>query len=73
MPIRGHFVCLVCSFRYDGLATLALAASGNARALRARCRPVGPAIALKRGGGGVIPPLQTQGGCVNDEVLQTLK
>ena len=41
---RGHFVCLVCSFRYNGLATLALAAFGRVRALRARCRPFGPAM-----------------------------
>ena len=35
---HGQFVCLVDSFRYNGLATLALAAFGCVRALRARCR-----------------------------------
>ena len=39
----GVFVCLVSSFRYNGLATLALAAFGRVRALRARCGPFGPA------------------------------
>ena len=29
MPSRGQFVCLVDSFRYNGLATLALAAFGR--------------------------------------------
>ena len=31
-----HFVCLVDGFRYNGLATLTLAAFGRMRALRAR-------------------------------------
>ena len=47
----GIFVCLVSgfivglfgSFRYNGLATLALAAFGRVQALRARCGPFGPA------------------------------
>ena len=44
-----HFtVCLVSSFRYNGLATLALAAFGRVRALRTCCGPFGPAITLKR-------------------------
>ena len=59
---RGHVVCLVDNFRYNGLATLALAAYGHVRALGACCEPFGPAIALKRGGErGVIPPLLRQG------------
>ena len=51
-----HFVCLVGGFRYNSLATLALAAFGRVRALRARCGPFGPAIALKRGGRGWSSP-----------------
>ena len=45
---RGQFVCLVNSFRYSGLAMLALAAFGRVRALCAHCGPSGPAMALKR-------------------------
>ena len=52
---RGHFVCLVSSFRYNGLATLALAAFGRVRARRARCGPFGPA--------GQAPKLANQIGC----------
>ena len=60
LSIHWHLVCLVGSFRYNGLATLALAGpsgpragpSGPLRALRARCGPFGPANAVKRGGGG---------------------
>ena len=60
---RGHFIRLVDSFRYNGLATLALAGpsgpragpSGPLRALRAR-------NALKTGGvGGILPPLKMVG------------
>ena len=41
----GRFVCLVGSFRYNGLATLALAGpSGPQRPLRARGGPFGPAM-----------------------------
>ena len=39
--VPGFIVCLVSSFRYNGLATLALAAFGRVRALRALCRPFG--------------------------------
>ena len=57
MSSHGHFVCLVSSFRYNGLATLALAGpsgpragpSGPLRALRAR--KAGPAGRHWRGGG----------------------
>ena len=44
-----HFVCLVCSFRYNGLATLALVAFGRVWALRARCGSSG-CHALETGG-----------------------
>ena len=44
MSSRRHFVCLVFSFRYNGLAALALEAFGRVRALRARCGPFGPAM-----------------------------
>ena len=56
---RGHFVCLVSSFRYNGLATLALAGpsgpragpSGPLRALRARiCIAKSQIWGLARGG-----------------------
>ena len=40
--VPGFIVYLVSSFRYNGLATLDLAAYGRARALRARCGPFGP-------------------------------
>ena len=58
MSSQGHFVCLVCSFRYNGLATLALAGpsgpragpSGPLRALQARR---GRACICTRGGGDV--------------------
>ena len=60
--VPGFIVCLVSSFRYNGLATLALAAFGRVWALRARCEPLRPAIALKRGRGRSPPPLLRQGG-----------
>ena len=41
--VPGFIVCLVSSFRYNGLATVALAAFGRVRALRASCGHVGPA------------------------------
>ena len=49
--VHGFIVCLVVevlvslvsSFRYNGLATLALAAFGRVQALCARCGPFGPA------------------------------
>ena len=41
--VPGFIVCLGSSFRYNGLATLALAAFGRVQALRARCGPFGPA------------------------------
>ena len=44
------------SFRYNGLATLDLAAFGHVRALCACCGPFGPAIVLKREGRGDHPP-----------------
>ena len=43
LNLSGISACLVSSFRYNGLATLALAAFGRVRALRARCGPFGPA------------------------------
>ena len=52
----GFIVCLVSSFRYNGLATLALAAFGRVQALRTRCGLFGLAIALKRGGRRGSPP-----------------
>ena len=54
MSSRGRFLSIVSSFRYNGLTTLALAAFSRVRALRARCGPFGPAIVLKRGGGGCV-------------------
>ena len=45
-------------------ATLALAAFVRVRALRARCGPFGPAVALKRGLRGDIPPAKAQGMCI---------
>ena len=53
----GFIVCLVSSFRYNGLATLDLAAFGRVRALLARCGPFGPAIALKGGERGSVNPV----------------
>ena len=50
MSSLGHFVCLVFSFRYNGLATLALVAFGRVRALRAHCGPFGPAMHEKQAG-----------------------
>ena len=50
---RGHFVCLVDSFRYNGLATLALACPSGPRA-----GPSGPQCTENRGG---IPPLKMVG------------
>ena len=41
---RKHFVCLVVSFRYNGLDMLALVTFGRVRALGARCGPFGPAM-----------------------------
>ena len=41
--VPGFIVYLVSSFRYNGLATLALAAFGRVRALHVRCGPFGPA------------------------------
>ena len=41
--ILGFIVSLVSSFRYNSLATLAVAAFGCVRALRAHCGPFGPA------------------------------
>ena len=38
-PVPNFVVCLVSSFRCNGLATLGLAAFGRVRALRARCGP----------------------------------
>ena len=59
--VLGFIVCLVSSFRYNGLATLALAAFGRVRALRARCGhfgpaagPPGPLQALRARTGGVL-------------------
>ena len=49
---RGHFVCLVDSFRYNSLPTVALVGFGRMRALCARCGPFGLAIALKSVGWG---------------------
>ena len=37
------YCCAVIGSRYNGLATLLLAAFGRVRALRARCGPFGPA------------------------------
>ena len=47
----GQFVCLPDSFRYNGLATLALVAFDRMQALRG-------------GQGGSFPPLLRQGGCL---------
>ena len=43
--VPSFIVCLVKSFRYIGLATLALAAFGRLQALRTRCWPFVPASA----------------------------
>ena len=59
--VLSFIVCLVSSFRYNGFATLALEAFGRVQALCARCRPFGPAIALKRGRRGVSPPAKARG------------
>ena len=50
---RGHFVCLVSSFRYNGLATLALAGPSGPRA-----GPSGPLRALRARRAGPSGPLQ---------------
>ena len=59
--VFGFIVCLVCSFRHNGLDTLALAAFGCVRALRAHCGAFGTANALKRVEGGCTPPLNFGG------------
>ena len=50
---HGHFVCLVSSFRYNGLATLALAGPSGPRA-----GPSGPLRALRARRAGPSGPLQ---------------
>ena len=56
---RVRFVCLVCSFRYNGLATLALAVFGRVRAPRARCGPFERGMHERHGG--YPPPLKMVG------------
>ena len=69
MSSRGHFVCLVFSFRYNGLATLALAGPSDPR--------VGPSGPLpqctKNRVGGIRPPSRGWGWEINDSEIDQLK